>query len=123
MRTLDTILLATTCLAGCNAPDLGLGTAAASPPRATSSQEWTLHLGGDGNETVRELALTPDGAIVIAGQFEGELLLGSETLISAGETDAFVAVLEPNGEVRWADRVGGPGYDAAGGLAVSAAGE
>lgn len=122
MRTLHTILLAAVCL-GCNAPDLGVDTAAAAPPRAPSSPSWTLQLGGDGHDTVSELALAPDGAVVIAGQFEGELFLGNEALTSAGETDAFIAVLEPDGEVRWADRVGGPGYDAAGGLAVSAAGE
>ncbi len=123
MRALDTILLGTALLTACGDPDLGVSTAAASPPPAATSPGWTLHLGGDANDTVRELDLAPDGAVVIAGQFEGDLLLGDETLTSAGETDAFIAVLEPDGEVRWAGRVGGPGYDAAGGIAVSAEGE
>ncbi len=123
MRTLDTILLGTALLTACGDPDLGVSTAAASPPRDATSPDWTLHLGGDENDTVRELSVAPDGAVVIAGQFEGELVLGDATLTSAGETDAFIAVLEPDGDVRWAERVGGPGYDSAGGLAVNAGGE
>jgi hypothetical protein len=64
----------------------------------------------------------PDGGLVIAGHFEGTLELGSDQLISAGHTDAFIARLAPGGEVDWAERVGGAGFDAATAVLVDQAG-
>lgn len=64
----------------------------------------------------------PDGGIVIAGHFEGTLELGSDRLVSAGHTDAFIARLASTGEVEWAERFGGAGFDAASAVVVDAAG-
>lgn len=113
-------------LAGCTGP---------VPPRATWSMSptvlaasgsrpaWTLRqFGGDGFDSVAAVAAMPDGGLVIAGHFEGALDLGSDRLTSAGETDAFIARLDPDGRVDWADRVGGSGFDAATALVVDRAG-
>src|SRR6187551_3341637 len=85
--------------------------ASASPPptwttsatilaASESRPAWALHrYGGDGFDSVSAVATLPDGSLVIAGHFEGELELGSDRLLSAGETDAFIALLDRDGEV------------------------
>jgi len=109
--------------------------ASASPPptwttsatilaASESRPAWALHrYGGDGFDSVSAVATLPDGSLVIAGHFEGELELGSDRLLSAGETDAFIALLDRDGEVEWAERLGGAGFDAATALVVDRAGD
>ena len=90
---------------------------------AGSRPAWTLRrFGGDGFDGVASAAPTPDGGLVIAGHFQGTLELGTDRLVSAGQTDAFVARLAPGGEVEWAERVGGAGFDAATAVVVDGAG-
>jgi hypothetical protein len=102
------------------------GCAATDPTRPTwstsstvlgasdSRPAWTLRkLGGDGFDSIAAVAAMPDGGLVIAGHFEGTIDVGSDRLVSAGHTDAFIARLDPAGQVDWAERLGGAGFDAA----------
>lgn len=111
------------------------GCAAGEPPRnavsmpaailgpSASRAGWAFHrVGGDGMDSVAAVAAMPDGGLVIAGHFEGEIELGSDRLESAGETDAFVARLDSTGAVDWAARLGGAGFDAATAVVVDRAG-
>jgi hypothetical protein len=101
---------------------LGLVTAVvcASPAPAAP---WTLRtLGSSGMDSVASVATMPDGGLVIAGHFEGELELGSNRLVSAGQSDAFIARLDTAGEVTWAARLGGAGFDVATAVVVDRAG-
>jgi len=111
------------------------GCTTADPPPATwstsstvlaasgSRPAWTLRrLGGDGFDSIASVAAMPDGGLVIAGHFEGTIELGSDRLVSAGETDAFIARLDPAGQVEWAERLGGSGFDAATAVLVDRAG-
>ena len=110
------------------------GCAAAEPPRTAfsmpaailepaTSGAWTFHrVGSDGMDSVAAVAALPDGGLVIAGHFEGAIDLGSDQLESAGETDAFVARLDRTGEVEWAARLGGAGFDAATAVVMDRAG-
>ncbi len=92
-------------------------------PAVTGRPAWTLsRIGGDGFDSVASAATMPDGGFVIAGHFEGTLEIGSDRLVSAGKTDAFIARLSPTGEVEWAERIGGAGFDAATAVVVDAAG-
>ncbi len=95
----------------------------AVPPPTEQGAGWSLHIGGELRDTVAALAQAPDGAVVIAGQFEGMIQLGSSTLVSDGETDVYLAVLESDGSLRWAERVGGAGFDAAGDVAIGKDGD
>ncbi|HYU14918.1 MAG TPA: hypothetical protein VEL05_02550, partial [Candidatus Acidoferrum sp.] len=79
---------------------------------------WVLQLRGSESDAVRALAVSPDGSILVAGQFEADIEIGFDMLVSAGDSDAFLARLSPLGEPIWAVRIGGPGFDAASGVAV-----
>lgn len=77
--------------------------------RPLSSPAWDIGLA---------LALDGNDDIVVAGAFSGSLHIGDESLKSAGEADAFVARFDIEGELLWARRAGGPGWDEAAGVAV-----
>ena len=113
-------------LAGCAGPGSPTRTSSSSATvlaPSGSRSAWTLRsFGGDGFDSVASAAAMPDGGLVIAGHFEGTLELGSDLLVSAGRTDAFIARLAPGGEVEWAERLGGVGFDAATAVVVDAAG-
>ncbi|MCB0640954.1 MAG: hypothetical protein KDC44_04915 [Phaeodactylibacter sp.] len=50
--------------------------------------------------------------LLIAGSFRSSLTLGGTTLESNGETDIFLAAMNPNnGSINWARSFGGAGYD------------
>ncbi len=65
-----------------------------------------VRLGGPGEEGCGELALLPDGDLVIAGSFQGPTSIGRFELTSAGGSDVFVARVSPDGDVAWAYRIG-----------------
>jgi hypothetical protein len=70
---------------------------------------------------VKALALAEDGDLYLAGNFEDTLRLGAATLVSAGETDVFIARFDKaTGTFSWAQRAGGPGYDVVNAMAVRA---
>jgi hypothetical protein len=56
-------------------------------------------------------SLIVDGAghVTVCGMFSGTVSLGSELMVSSGAYDAFVAELDPSGNVVWAQHAGGPG--------------
>ncbi|MGB3079827.1 MAG: T9SS type A sorting domain-containing protein [Saprospiraceae bacterium] len=55
----------------------------------------------------------PDQRILVAGAFKGILSFESnpETLISAGNYDGFIVMLNPDFSVSWAQQIGGSQYD------------
>ncbi len=52
---------------------------------------WAKQTGGDGNSNGREIALTNDGKIVVAGGFSSDLTFDSIPLSSSGGFDIFIA--------------------------------
>jgi len=65
------------------------------------------------------VAVDRQGNEILAGSFAGQVRIGAAELTSAGRTDAFVAKFGPNGDpVFPPQRFGGPGEDAATGVAV-----
>lgn len=69
---------------------------------------WARRMGGAGVDYVGDLALAPDGSLYFTGAFSAEAVVGSVTLISAGESDTFVTKLDSSdGEVLWAGSMGG----------------
>ncbi|UQA55327.1 hypothetical protein [Polyangium aurulentum] len=62
---------------------------------ATGKIQQHTQLGGPGSERVWSVAVAPDGAMVLTGGFDGSIDLGGGPRASAGDEDAFVAVVRP----------------------------
>jgi hypothetical protein len=69
---------------------------------ACSDVVWVKQLSATDQVFAIVSGVGDDGSILVAGSFEGELDLGGEVLTSGGPA-AFTAVLEANGDVRWAN--------------------
>ncbi len=79
--------------------------------------------GGTGSETALSLVADPFGAMVIAGSFQNTVALGSNSLVSAGLSDTYVAKLRTGGAVAWAIRGGGLNDDRSQSISVNPSGE
>ena len=89
----------------------------------TTHPEWVQSLGGSGDEWVNEMHLLVDGSTIVVGAFEGDATFGTgqtnETVLSsAGDHDFFWARYDSEGELQWARRGGGSGYDTARAVSV-----
>ena len=89
-------------------------------------REWLLRWGGSPIDEPRAIAIAPDGTVLIAGLFAGELGFGSSahlvSLRSVGSADAFLVCVGPDSAPRWALAWGGKFADAARALAIDAEG-
>jgi putative cell wall-binding protein len=98
-----------------------------SPPPATtvpvpSTSTWANQAGGphfdDGNDAGVGVSVLSDGSAIITGYFHETATFGATTLISAGNSDVFVAKVSPTGAWVWTSQAGGPHYDTASGISV-----
>lgn len=83
---------------------------------------WVNQAGGAGADVGNACATDGAGNLYVAGYFTGTATFGTNALISAGLSDAFVAKYNSAGALLWVRRVGGPGFDTANGLAVDTLG-
>lgn len=83
---------------------------------------WCRRYGGVSDDIVAGIAVSDAGVFALAGAFSTETDLGGGTLPSAGLFDAFVATYADDGDLRWARRLGGTGYDGGSALSFDAAG-
>lgn len=65
--------------------------------------------------------LSPDGGVYVTGYFTSATF-GTNTLVSVGDSDAFLAKYDSNGNVLWVRRAGGLSREYASGLAVDGQG-
>lgn len=82
---------------------------------------WARSFSGAGIKGLGGIAARPDGRLALAGFFERTLDLGAITLesgTSSGATFAFVALVDEEGETRWAQQAGFSGDTRALALAV-----
>ncbi|WP_375416247.1 T9SS type A sorting domain-containing protein [uncultured Hymenobacter sp.] len=93
------------------------------PAARAQAPAWqTAVLGNGGSSQIAATAADASSNVYVAGSFRGTLVLGSLTLTSAGESDAFVAKWSAaTSSFTWAQRAGGPGVDRAYGVAASGA--
>jgi hypothetical protein len=85
--------------------------------------QWSKRFGDAESQYARAVALDAAGNVIVAGLFSGTLSLGGTTLVSAGDSDVFVAKLDAAGNHLWSKRFGGVGAQGARGVAVDAAGD
>lgn len=90
---------------------------------AALAPTWAVSLGNEFNNIPGGLAVLPNGDLVVSGSFDYKLVLGTQTFVSKGASDVFVARLSHNGDLVWAQACGGPGEDIIYGTAANAAGE
>jgi hypothetical protein len=58
------------------------------------------------NQWVRDVAVTPDGDLIVVGSFGGMIDFGGNTMGSTGNTDIFIARVHATGEHVWSKRFG-----------------
>jgi hypothetical protein len=69
--------------------------------------EWTLTEGDEFNEYITSVDCDNAGNIYLCGSFQGTVEFWGTTLIAAGGNDAFIAALNPDGELLWIRQGGG----------------
>lgn len=85
---------------------------------------WSRAFGTEGYYVPEGLAITADGRIVIAGRFAGSIDFGGVILnCQSSQTDIFLFSTTPDGEFRWARRLGGPYEQQTRSIAINAKGE
>ncbi|MFA7627535.1 MAG: choice-of-anchor D domain-containing protein, partial [Candidatus Kapaibacterium sp.] len=82
----------------------------------TGNMIWAKSYGGPGNDIPNAIDCDSEGNTTIAGAFRGIIQLTNKPKESR-QYDAFVFKLNPSGNVIWANYGGGPGNDAAHGVA------
>ncbi len=68
---------------------------------------FTTHIASHGAHVTRALAVGKAGETVVAGSFFGRIAFDRAGLVSAGQSDVFVAKLDPAGHALWSRRYGG----------------
>ncbi len=67
---------------------------------------WSKRFGSPGYEGGADVAVDPDGNVLLTGQFAETLDFGGDPLVSAGEKDIFLAKLTSSGAHVWSQRFG-----------------
>jgi len=89
---------------------------------AGGTLQWLRSFGGSGNDTAMGVAVGGNGDVVLTGGFYGSMVVGSQTLTSAGDEDVFVVKYGSDGNVKWSQGGGGIGRDEGRGIAVDGSG-
>ena len=76
-----------------------------------SEISWVQAFGGDQEDSIKDLILSEEGDIFIAGSFTGNLTFGGNSLVSSGISDGFIGQLSPSGDLLFAHGGGGEGAD------------
>lgn len=73
---------------------------------------WMHEINGTSGESTGGLSVTGSGHIFVSGGFNGTTNFSSSvSLISAGENDAYVMKLNPDGTLNWVKQIGGTSFD------------
>lgn|SRR5215831_2265811 len=76
---------------------------------ADGSCLWAKKFGDAASQFGRSVAVGPDGSVIMAGEFFGSIPdFGGDQLISAGDSDIYVAKFSAGGVYQWAYRYGDP---------------
>lgn len=85
-------------------------------PAQTPDWLWAVQPLGDSDERVTDITTDNQGNIYITGYYENSIIFDSDSLLSIGENDIFVAKLDSEGNWIWATQAGGTDYDKAYGI-------
>ena len=85
----------------------------------TLNVEWVKTAGGSGFDAANRLVFDQAGNIYLAGLLSDNCQFGNTTIRSAGDTDAFLAQYDANGNFRFAKSLGSSAADGFNALAVN----
>lgn len=87
--------------------------------------EWVHSFGGSGDDIGKAVAVNSEGDIALTGQFEGMVDFAGIQVSSSRKNNAFLAVFDKTGKVKWVQRAGGiskqPAVETGSGIAFDAA--
>ena len=69
--------------------------------------EWTKSFGGSYSDKINSVASTSDGGAIVGGDFSGTIQVGNETLTNNGGGDGLIIKYNNEGDVEWANNIGG----------------
>lgn len=81
--------------------------------------QWVQQFGGPGDDRATAMCRDTAGGIDVAGTFSGTVMFDTNTLVSAGGLDVFLARFTLAGDLDWALRGGGASNDVAQAVAAS----
>ncbi len=90
---------------------VGLKDALIVKTTSSGSPLWVRSIGGAFMDEAVSVVVDSLGTTYVAGIFEQTMIAGSDTLISQGGTDIFIAALDNSGRVQWAKSFGGQSDD------------
>jgi hypothetical protein len=118
-------------VAGHSFSDDGLGVVLVRLAAADGVPKWATQIGGNGDQRVYGVA-ADDSRLLVAGTFDALIDFGSGKVVATGNSDHFVASIDPDsGAVLWGEHFGGVGelqygggftLDASGGAVLAASG-
>lgn len=79
---------------------------------------WAKRMGGIGRDEAYDVTTDAAGNIYVTGLFQNNVTIGTTTLTSRGDFDAFTAKLDANGNPVWANGAGGGASDQAWSISV-----
>jgi len=83
---------------------------------------WTKQLGGIGEDLGKSITINDSGSLFITGHYRNTLYYDNDSLISSGNTDAFVARLDLQGNLLWIKSIGNAGFETGTSIACDALG-
>ncbi len=84
---------------------------------------WSMRIGGSGDDNTYDLTTDGAGNIIASGWFSDSVDFGGTTLTSRGSVDMFIAKFSPDGSLKWAKSFGGVAGAGGNEVAVLANGE
>lgn len=87
--------------------------------------QWATSMGSSQSDVVNDVAVGPDGQVVVVGHFFGDAFTAGDLDLAngyVGHADLFVVALDASGTVLWGDAAGGQYEDKATTVGIDAAG-
>jgi len=63
---------------------------------------------GEGWAVAQDIAIAPDGGVVVAGMFDGPLTVGDASYVSEGARDGLLVHVDTDGDIVWSHAFGNP---------------
>lgn len=89
---------------------------------ACAGPVWNLIFGGAQGDLAGSVAVDSAGSVFVAGVFSGSMVVGADTLVSAGGADIFLVKLDAQGNYIWSQNLGDAADQGATSVAVDSSG-